>query len=73
LRHLECLKVPLKYLFAGGTLAKEFSGDFQLAQTLGYRLVQAKAEKVNCRILVEDELGKYGVRFEERRGLVLLD
>ena len=58
-RHLECLKVPLKFLFAGGSQAGAHEGDFEFGQSMGYKLISAKVEGsgITARQIVEESLG----------------
>ena len=75
-RHIECLRVPLKFLFAGGSQARNGGDtDFEFAQSLGYKLIEAKVDGsgITPRQIVSESLGKHGARYDEQRDMVMLD
>ena len=75
MRHLECLKIPLKFLFVAGSQAGAHEGDFESAQSLGYKLIAAKVEGsgISPLQIVQETLGKCGARYDPFKEMVILD
>ena len=76
LRHLECVKIPLKFLFAGGSQAGiDPSANFEFWQSLGYKLLEAKCEGSGKtpKQIFDETLEKHGVRYDSIRDIVILD